>query len=178
MLFCANSGTLSCLAGVAELVRFGAAFDVGFSLELRFNCKHELFLAELLLAASLATVNRSKTVDLILAVLLLTLPAMFVANIELELVELGNGLLVGSYLFELTEFDFLSNGLADALGVEFNIDVSVFLDFCSRLLAELFSSFTIDSGLARLLLLAVFTFVLESLLITKLSFSTGEDLLA
>ena len=177
MLFWANSGTLSCLAGVAELVRFGAAFDSGFSLELRFNCKHELFLAELLLAiASLATDKRSKTVDLILAVLLLTLPAMFAANIELELVELGNVLLTGSYLFELTEFDFLSNGLADALGVELNIDVSLFLDFCSNILAELISSFTIDSGLARLL--AVFTLVLPSLPITKLSFSTGDDLLA
>ena len=172
-------------AGAAELVRFGAAFDVGFSLELRFNCKHELFLAELLLAASLATDKRSKTVDLILAVLLLTLPAMFAANIELELAELGKGLLllllVGSYLFELTEFDFLSNaGFADAFGVELNIDVSLllFLDFGSRLLAELFSSFTIDSGLARLLL-AVFTLVLLlSLPKTKLSFSTGEDLLA
>ena len=167
------------MAGVAELVRFGAAFDSGFSLELRFNCKHELFLAELLLAiASLATDKRSKTVDLILAVLLLTLPAMFAANIELELVELGNVLLAGSYLFELTEFDFLSNGLADALGVELNIDVSLFLDFCSNILAELFSSFTIDSGLARLLLLAVFTLVLSSLPKTKLSFSTGDDLLA
>lgn len=179
MLFCANSGTFSDLLDVARFVVLQVAL---FSIGLTFSCQFEPFfgvtsgtflfplkLGGLGLVGSLTTDKRSNTVDLILAVLLLTLPAMlFAAGIEFALVEFVSVLLVGSYLLELTEFDFLSMGFADVfveaeLALDIDVSLLLALDFGSNVFAKLFSSFTIDNGRLRPL------FVI---------FSVGDDLFA